>query len=274
MAGGERRTRARLYAAEFWGTALLVFVGLSVVIFDFAPRSPMALLLPDPLLRRLLTGFLFGATGALIALSPLGRVSGAHLDPVLSWSFWLAGSLGLADAVGYTLAQFAGAVAGGAALAPAWGRFGASVAFGATAPGAAWGPWAAVLGEALATFALVGGILWFVGHPRLRPCTPALLPPLVAVLVAVEAPVSGTSMNPARSLGPALLAGGAFLRVLWVYALGPALGAAAAAWAVVRSDRVHVAKIAHHAHDPHARFHGPAAGGPVAALRSRRRRSG
>lgn len=257
----------RPYAAEFLGTALLVFLGLSAVIYDFGPGSPVAALLPDPFARRLLTGFLFGGTGALLALSPLGRISGAHLDPVLSWAFWGVGSLGARDALAYTVAQFLGAVAGAALLPPVWGGFGAAVRYGATLPGVAFGPWAAVAGEAVATASLVGGILWFVGHERLRRFTPALIPPLVAVLVALEAPVSGTSMNPARSLGPALPAH--TLGVLWVYALGPALGAAGAAVALVRPGRVHVAKLAHHAHDPHDRFHGPAAASPAAGLRRR-----
>ncbi|EQD46702.1 major intrinsic protein, partial [mine drainage metagenome] len=89
----------RAYAAEFVGTFILVLAGLSVVIFDFAPASPALALLPDPFLRRLVTGFLFGSVGALLAISPAGRVSGAHLDPVLSWAFWFVGSLGALDAL-------------------------------------------------------------------------------------------------------------------------------------------------------------------------------
>ncbi len=256
----------RAYAAEFIGTALLVFLGLAVVIYDFGHGSPAAVLLPDPFVRRLATGFLFGSVGALLALSPIGRISGAHLDPVLSWAFWAAGSLSPLDAACYTIAQFAGAALAGLALKPVWGAFGRTVLYGATVPSAA-GPWLAVVGEVLASFALVGGILWFVGHGRLRAFTPALMPPLVAFLVALEAPWSGTSMNPARSLGPALPAH--TLGVLWVYLLGPAIGAGLAAVAVARSDRIHVAKLAHHAHDPLGRFHGAAAGSPAARLRRR-----
>jgi len=255
------------YAAELVGTALLVFVGLSAVIYDFGPGSPVGVLVRDPFTRRLLTGLLFGGTGALIALSPLGRISGAHLDPVLSWGFWLAGSLSALDAALYSVAQFAGAVIGAALLPAVWGAFGAAVQFGATVPEAGAWAWAAVAGEAATTFALVGGILWFVGHLRLRPYTPALIPPLVALLVALEAPLSGTSMNPARSLGPALPAH--VEGVLWIYFLGPAVGALLAALVAVRPGRVHVAKVAHHTHDPQDRFHGPASASPAATLRRR-----
>jgi aquaporin Z len=251
------------YGAEFLGTALLVLAGLSVVILDFGPGSIVARLLPDPFARRLLTGFLFGSVGALVALSPLGKISGAHLDPVLSFGFWLAGSLGAADLVLYAVAQFAGAVVGALPLVPLWGAVGRAVSYGMSLPGGGWA--LAVAGEVVATFCLVGGILHFVGHPRLRAFTPALIPPLVALLVALEAPWSGTSMNPARSFGPAVVAHD--LPVMWIYLLGPTLGAILAAIAVTRLDRVHVAKVAHHAHDPHDRYHGTAAAGPLARWR-------
>jgi aquaporin Z len=80
-------------AAELVGTALLVAAGVSFVIFDFGQGSPMARLIPSAGLRRLLTGFLFGSTGAVIALSPIGKISGAHINPVVSAAFWLVGKL-------------------------------------------------------------------------------------------------------------------------------------------------------------------------------------
>ncbi len=260
----------RAYAAELFGTFLLIFLGLSVVIWDFSPLSPMTTILASALLRRLLTGFLFGGTGALVALSPLGKISGAHLDPVLSWGFWLAGSLSAIDAALYTVAQFLGALAAGLLLPPVWGAFGRAALFGATVPDPTTGPWLAVTGEIIATAGLVGGIVWFVGHPRLRPYTPALIPPLVAILVAFEAPWSGTSMNPARTLGPAIPSH--TLDVFWVYLLGPAIGAMLATLLATQPPRTHVAKISHHNHDPMDRFHGSAVGSVPAKLRRCARR--
>lgn len=266
---GRWRPHWTAYAAELLGTAALVFFGVGAVLLDFAPSLPVARLLPDPAVRRYLTGMLFGGVGALIAIGPVGRASGAHLNPAVSFAFWLAGSLGAADAAIYGVAQCLGGLLGALPLPAVWGTAGAALHYGATLPVA--GDLAAVAGEVAATFALVGPILWFVGHPRLRHWTPLLLPPLVAVIVGVEAPLSGASLNFARSLGPALVAHAS--GPLWIYALGPLAGATVAALAVVRADRVHVAKIGHPGRDPHGRFHGAAAGGPAVAMRQHLRQA-
>ena len=241
-----------LVAAEFLGTALLVTVGVSVVILAFGAGSPVAAVLPSPAWRRLLTGFGFGSVGALIALSPLGRISGAHVNPAVTAAFWLKGAMAGPLAVAYVLAQLVGAVVGALPLR-FWGPLGASVRFGATVPGASVAPAAAVAGEALTTAALLLGLFLFVGHRRLRPFTPLLFPFLYAAMVFLEAPISGTSTNPARSLGPAVVAGA--WHDWWVYWLGPALGTAlgAGAHALTRLRRfeVDVAKLYHFAHDPH-----------------------
>lgn len=73
-----------LFVSELIGTALLVLVGLSLVIFMFGTGTPMPRLDPSEGLRRLITGFLFGTTGASIALSPVGKVSGAHINPAVT----------------------------------------------------------------------------------------------------------------------------------------------------------------------------------------------
>jgi aquaporin Z len=128
---------------------------------------------------------------------------------------------------------------------------GASVAYAATTPGRA-GPWAATLGETAATFCLVAGLFLFLSRPHLRHFTPALFPFLYALLVWVEAPLSGTSTNPARSLGPGLVAG--VMEGWWVYWVGPILGTVAgvglrkAPWA--RALEIRVAKVFHFHHDP------------------------
>ncbi len=244
-----------LFLSEFLGTALLVAVGLSIVILDFGTGSPVVALLPDPGLRRLITGFLFGTTGAAIAISPVGKVSGAHINPVVTLAFWLKGKMTRPHALGYIIAQFAGAILGALPLL-AWGHMGASIDFGATFPGSGYTLLQATLGEIITTFGLIAGLFLFLGHTRLRAYTPLLFPFLYALMVYLEAPVSGTSTNPARSVGPSLVAGD--WHGWWVYWIGPLLGTLLALafgqfyW--LRRLEVEVAKVYHFEHDPHGVF--------------------
>jgi len=255
MNGASRRLPWTVLLSELVGTALLVGVGLSVVILDFGHGSPVVAWVPDTGLRRLITGFLFGSTGALIAVSWVGKESGAHINPAVTLAFWLMGKQKAPHAAGYVLAQLAGAVLGGLPLL-LWGAMGRSVAFGATTPGTGYGPGVAFLGEVVTTFALVAGLFTFLRHDRLRPFTPALFPVLYALMVFLEAPVSGTSTNPARTLGPAVVSG--VWRAGWVYWAGPAVGALLGValfrltW--LRRVEVRVAKLYHFRHDPHGIF--------------------
>ena len=195
-----------LYLSELIGTALLVLVGLSLVVFMFGKGTPMVDLLPSEALRRLITGFLFGSTGALIALSPVGKVSGAHINPAVSLGFNLMGKLDAQITLGYIVAQLVGGLLGSLPLL-AWGAMGKSVAFGATAPGPGYSTVIALVGEVITTFVMVALLCFFLGFRESRPFTPALFPPLYAVMVWLEAPVSGTSTNPARSFGPSVVSG-------------------------------------------------------------------
>jgi len=229
--------------SEVVGTALLVLVGLSLVIIMFGSGSPIAGALPSEWLRRLITGFLFGTTGALIAVSPVGRISGAHINPVVTMGFRLFCKLDSRTALGYILAQLAGATLGALPLL-AWGAMGRSVAFGATLPGEGYAIGTVLLGEALTTFAMVAGLTLFLGFRRIRPFTPAMFPFLYAVMVCVEAPISGTSTNPARSLGPAIISGQ--WQAGWVYWVGPLIGALSACLACsFLAKRIEVAKLYH-----------------------------
>jgi aquaporin Z len=244
------KRRGGLYVSEFIGTALLVGLGLSVVILNFGAGSPTQELIPDPGLRRLLTGFLFGSIGALITVSPVGKHSGAHINPVVTLAFWLRGNLRAAHASGYILAQLAGAVFGALPLL-AWRSMGKSVEYGATFPGPGYTPLAAALGEFGATVALIAGLFFFLGHKRLRLYTPLLFPFLYALLVYAEAPVSGTSTNPARSLGPEVISWA--WRAWWVYWLGPVSGTVAAVLflrlPILRGLKIEVAKLYHFERD-------------------------
>lgn len=237
---------ARLCLSELIGTAFLVLVGLSFVIFDFAKGSPVTALLPSDAARRALTGGLFGATGMTIALSRVGRTSGAHINPVVSLAFWAERALPGRTLVGFVFSQCVGAILGAVPLL-AWGRLGSSVSYGATAPGPS-GSGPAFAGEVVTTFVMVFTVLAMVGHPRVRSYTPFVFPPLYCVMVWLEAPLSGTSTNPARSLGPDVVALAA--HDYWLYVVSPAAGALLAVLARramprVGGLRIHVAKVAH-----------------------------
>lgn len=247
------------FVAEFAGTAILISVGLSIVIAMFGTSSPTITIIPDPGIRRLITGFLFGTTGALIAVSGIGKISGAHINPAVTLSFWILGKIDAIHAVGYMIAQGAGAVLGAMPLL-LWGDIGRSVSFGATVPGAAYGVWTALAGEIVTTFALIVGLFLFIGNRRLSSLTPLLFPFLYAIMVYLEAPISGTSTNPARSLGPAVVSGN--WHGWWIYLAGPIVGTWIATImqrrSLLKRLEIKVAKIYHFTHDPHGIFKGNA----------------
>jgi len=231
----------RLFVCELSGTAVLVLVGLSLVIGIFGTGSPMAQLVPSEKLRQVMTGFLFGGLGASIALSVVGKESGAHINPVVTMAFWVFRKLDSRTAIVYVLAQLGGAVIGSLPLL-AWGARGRSVAFGATLPGAGYSTQAALLGEIVTTFTMVSLLIVFIGFRRLRPFTPGIFPILYAIMVPLEASISGTSTNPARSLGPALVSGQ--WQGWWIYWLGPLVGAFLATLACsFLAKRITVAKL-------------------------------
>lgn len=245
----------RVLFSELVGTALLVLGGLSLVIVMFGTGNPMARIVPNEGLRRLITGFLFGTTGALIAVSPVGRISGAHINPVVTLGFLLFRKLDSRTAVGYVLAQLAGGTLGAVPLL-AWGAMGRSVAFGATLPGEGYSIQAVLLGEVITTFLMVAGLTVFLGFRRIRPFTPAMFPFLYAIMVCVEAPISGTSTNPARSLGPAIISGQ--WQGWWIYWLGPMAGALVAIVACsFLAKRIEVAKLYHFESDRRRLFRTP-----------------
>ncbi len=224
----------REYLAEFVGTMLLLVIGLSAVVFDFAGGSPMVRWIPDDNVRRLLTGIVFAGGATAIVYSPLGRRSGGHINPAVTGAFLRLGSIAPASAAWYWAAQFAGALTGAALVRLAWGDLALRVDVGTTVPGRG-GAVVSALVECVITILLVTLILFFVDRPALQRFTPAAAGLLVAFLVFVEAPLSGTSLNPARSLGPAVVAGD--YHGLWAFFVGPFAGALLATSLYVRRHR-------------------------------------
>jgi aquaporin Z len=203
----------------------------------------MARVVPGEGTRRLVTGFLFGTTGALIALSPVGKESGAHINPVVTLGFRLMGKLDVPTTLGYIGAQLIGAVIGSLPLL-LWGAMGKSVAFGATLPGPGYTLPTVFLGEVITTFTMISLLAVFLGFRKIRPFTPAIFPPLYAIMVWAEAPISGTSTNPARTLGPAIVSGQ--WQGWWIYWAGPLVGMFLAILVFsFLAKRIEVAKLYH-----------------------------
>jgi aquaporin Z len=211
------------YGAELVGTAFLIIVGLSAVVFDFGQGLPMSHLIPSMSLRLLIMGLIFAGSGSLVAISPFGRLSGAHINPSVSLAFLVQGKMQVHDFFGYVIGQIAGAILGEVILVLAWGSYAASVHNGMPLPGAGYPLWLVFLAETVLTFLLVFLIFVFVSSHRMMHWTPLMNWLLVATMVWQEAPISGTSLNPARSFAPALLTG--LWLDQWIYWLAPPLGA-------------------------------------------------
>ena len=189
----------------------------------------------------LITGFLFGTTVVDRALPGRER-SGAHINPIVTLAFRLMGKLDLWTSFGYVVAQLAGAILGSLPLL-AWGAMGRSVCSAPPFPAKVQRRGRPV-GEVVTTFAMVTLMCVFLGFRRIRPFTPAIFPVLYAVMVYAESPISGTSTNPARSLGPAIISGR--WEDWWIYWVGPVIGSVAACLACsALAKRITVAKLYH-----------------------------
>jgi aquaporin Z len=180
----------------------------------------------------------------LVAISPIGRRSGAHLNPSITVAFWCQRHLKVGDVIGYVVGQFLGALAGTAMLRLLWTSRAASVHFGMTLPGGGLGPWEATGVEALMTAVLVLTIFAFVSSRKTAHWTPLAVWIVVAVLVWKGAPYTGTSLNPARSFGPAAIA--ERWRIYWVYVVGPLGGTlcAVGVWKLIPRNTL-TAKLFH-----------------------------
>ena len=214
----------RAYLAEFIGTALLVIggVGTAVLAGDQVGNLGIAVA--------------FGFT--LLALAyALGPVSGAHLNPAVTVGLLAAGRIAPGRAAGYVGAQLVGGIGGAALIAIiAAGRPGYSRAddgLGANGFGASstdgYGLVPVILVEVLLTFVLVLVILAVTDRVADAAFAGIPIGVTLTVLHLIAIPIDGTSVNPARSFGPALLTGGSALGQVWVFLLSPLVGGAIAA---------------------------------------------
>lgn len=175
------------------------------------------------MLRHFFIGIAMGFTLIAIVHSPWGKRSGAHLNPAFTWTFFRLGKIQFWDAILYSLAQFVGGVSGVLTVAlflhdsashPA-------VHYAATLPGSK-GPIIAFVAELIISFFLMLTVLNVSNHRRLNRFTSFFAATLVATYITFEAPLSGMSMNPARTFGSAVPA--AEWNFLWIYFLAPPIG--------------------------------------------------
>ena len=189
-----------------------------------------------------------GLTAIGIIYSPWGKQSGAHINPSVTLAFLRLGKIESWDAFFYICAQFGGALAGVLISAAALGNSIAdpSVNYAVTVPGRG-GSGVAFLAEFLISFGLMSVVLVATNTDRLSRFTGLFAGALVAAYISVEAPLSGMSMNPARTFGSALPA--QLWTALWVYFTAPLLGMLLAAEAYLRvkgAHQVFCAKLHHH----------------------------
>jgi aquaporin Z len=224
------------YAIEGALLGLFMLSACSFGVLLEHPESPVHRAIGDPVIRRVLMGLAMGATAIAIIYSPWGGRSGAHINPATTLTFWRLGRIRGADVAGYVGGQLIGAVLGVALASVLFGPrlADASVNYVVTRPGP-WGVGPALLGEVLISAVLMGVVVTLTGSRWAR-YTGLIVGLLVATYISVEAPLSGMSMNPARSFGSAWGAGD--WRMFWIYVAGPlvgmSLGAAVATWGRAR----------------------------------------
>jgi aquaporin Z len=236
------------YLMEASELGLFMLSACSFTVLLEHPSSPARQALPSDFLRRALAGLAMGVTSFSLVHSPMGKRSGAHMNPSFTLMFFRLKKIAGWDAAFYVVGQFLGGFLG---VVFAWFIFGAALAHGkvnyaATLPGASGVP-VAFFAELLVSFLLAFTVLWVSNHRRLSRFTPYFSAALVALYITLEAPFSGMSMNPARTLGSALLPRA--FHALWIYFVAPPVGMLLASqlYLGLRSaSEVYCAKFHHH----------------------------
>ena len=220
--------------AEMLGTALLVFFGVGVATLSFgfklAGSSPSAGVVA--------TALAFGLVMVIMAYA-IGSISGAHINPAVTMGFLVSRRMSAVDALGYWVAQIIGGIIGAWLLhvifASIAGYSAATIGLGADGYGAQsminLGAGGAFLAETILTFCFVLVVLTVTTKAATTTVSGLAIELALATVHLAGVPMTGTSVNPARSIGPALFVGGPALDQLWLFILAPLLGGALAALA-------------------------------------------
>jgi len=222
----------RKLVAELLGTALLVFfaVGTATLAFGFQLHGGSIAA------GIVMTSLSFGLVLAALAYA-IGPVSGCHVNPAVTLGFLIANRITLKDAAGYWVAQLIGGIVGALAL---WAVFSDAGGYSRAAVGLGADGWGAhsmiglnvggaFLAEVILTFVFVLVVLLATRHATTASFAGLAIGAGLLVVHLVGIPLTGTSVNPARSIGPALVVGGDALRQLWMFIVAPLIGGALAA---------------------------------------------
>lgn len=234
------------YLIEAWGLGAFMISACVFGVLLFYPESPLISL--NAFLRNILMGVAMGATAIGIFCSPWGKRSGAHINPAVTLTFLRLGKVKFYDAVFYISAQFAGGVFG---VFAAWIFLGklledSAVNFVVTLPGKQ-GNGIAFIAEIVISFFMMTMVLWTANSLKLSRYTPFFAGLLVAIYITFENPLSGMSMNPARSFGSAFAANN--FTAIWIYFIAPPLAMLFAGEVYVRvkgAKEIYCAKFHHH----------------------------
>ncbi|MCL2140270.1 MAG: MIP family channel protein [Dehalococcoidia bacterium] len=207
--------RLKMYLAEFIGTLVLVFMGCGSAVFLGVSTGG----------GHLAVALAFGLS--IVAMAYLiGNISGCHINPAVSLAMYLRKKLELFDFCGYVVAQILGAIAGASLIK--WMLVFKTVdltgALGANGIANAGGVRGSLLIEILLTFIFVIVILGVTSDSNKSNIAGIVIGLTLTFVHIIGIPLTGTSVNPARSIGPAIFAGGAALKDLWVFVLGPLVG--------------------------------------------------
>lgn len=202
------------------------------------PASTMRMSIANAGVRRFLAGIAMGLTAITLIYSPLGRRSGAHMNPATTLTFYRLGKIAVWDSAFYVLSQFVGGVLGTSVAFLALGRQLAhsSVNFAITQPGMR-GAAIAFVAEVVITFLLMTVILNVSNSRKFARYTGLAAGTMVMLFITFEAPFSGMSMNPARSFASDFV--GMQWPSIWIYFAAPLIGMLIAAEVFVRTRGLH-----------------------------------
>lgn len=233
------------YLIEGWALGLfMISAGVVTAAFE-APASPLNAALPNADFRRALIGIAMGLTAIALIHSPWGQRSGAHMNPAVTLTFWRLGKVARWDALFYIAAQFIGGTIGVLLVKLLFGSVFTAppVSYVVTVPGEP-GIGVAFAAELAISTLLMAVVLTVSNSARHARWTGLCAGALVATFITFEAPLSGMSMNPARSFASAFPAD--IWTAFWIYLAAPVLGMQAAAqWHTRRAARAACAKLLH-----------------------------